>query len=116
MSVLAAVLACLGAGFMAIAALGVVLMPDVYQRLHCAAKSASLGVSLVLIGAALGSGDAGIIWRCVAAALFFLLTAPVGCHILARAAYRTRAPLAPGTLSDDWSRDAAATDAPGRDA
>jgi multicomponent Na+:H+ antiporter subunit G len=91
---------CGGVFFMAIAALGLLRMPDTYMRLHCSAKSATLGVGLVLLGAAVLSGSWPIAVRCMAAAVFFFVTGPIGCHILARAAYRAGSPLATGTLSD----------------
>jgi len=91
-----------GVFFMTIAAIGLVRMSDTYMRLHCSAKSATLGVVLVLLGAAALSGEWPVAIRCLAAAGFFLATAPIGCHILARAAYRAGAPLSPRTLSDAW--------------
>lgn len=84
----------LGAGFMLIAAIGVWRMPDTFRRLHCSTKSATLGVILMLVGAALALGTTGAWVRAVAAALFFLLTAPVGGHALGRAVWRRRRPAA----------------------
>lgn len=77
-----------GALLMLIAALGVVRMPDLFRRLHCSTKSATLGVLLMLAGAALHIGTPGAWIRALAASLFFLLTAPVGGHALGRAAWR----------------------------
>lgn len=90
--VLAAILAAIGSGFMLIAAIGVVVFQDTFARLHCAGKSATLGVACMLLAAALWSGDAGVALRCVLAAAFFLFTGPVGCHALARAVWRTQRP------------------------
>lgn len=78
----------LGAALMLIAALGVLRMSDVFRRLHCSTKSATLGVMLTLLGAALHLGTPGAWARAGAAALFFLLTAPIGGHALGRAAWR----------------------------
>ena len=93
---LAAALAVLGAFFMFTAALGVAIFTDVYARMHCAGKSATLGAALMLASAALWSGDPGIALRCVVSALFFLLTGPIACHTLARAVCRTDGRLPPG--------------------
>ncbi|MHC5068139.1 MAG: cation:proton antiporter, partial [Planctomycetota bacterium] len=38
------ILALLGAAFCLIAALGMARMPDLYTRLHCSTKAATLGV------------------------------------------------------------------------
>jgi multicomponent Na+:H+ antiporter subunit G len=81
-------LAALGVVFMVLSAVGVVLMRDTYARLHCAAKSATLGVALTLAAAGLASGDAGVLARCLLGAAFFLATGPIGGHVLARALFR----------------------------
>ncbi|MCA9560685.1 MAG: monovalent cation/H(+) antiporter subunit G [Myxococcales bacterium] len=82
------VLSLVGAAFMLVAALGVLRMPDVLQRLHCSTKAATLGVGLCLAGAAADSGDLGVWLRCVVATVFFLLTAPVAGHVVGRAVWQ----------------------------
>ena len=84
--IVAVVLAHIGAFFMLVAAIGLVRMPEVLMRLHCTAKSATLGVGFLLIAAALGTGTLPGWARALAAVAFFLVTAPVGAHILGRAA------------------------------
>jgi len=76
-----------GAGFCLIAAIGVVRFPDLYVRMHAATKAGTLGAGLVFIAVAVGSGELGTVIRAMAAVLFLLLTAPIGAHLLARAAY-----------------------------
>ncbi len=94
-----------GAFFMLVAAIGLLKLPDLYQRLHASSKAATLGVALILIGAALHSGNMGIVSRCLMAIAFFMATAPVGAHMITRAAYNHKEPLAKGTLSDEWDED-----------
>jgi len=94
-----------GAFFMLVAAIGILKLPDLYQRLHASSKAATLGVALLLLGAALHSGDMGVISRCFIAIVFFMLTAPVGAHLITRAAYKHQEPLAKETLSDEWAED-----------
>ena len=94
-----------GAFFLLVAAIGILKLPDLYQRLHASSKAATLGVALLLLGAALHSGAVGIISRCLMTVVFFILTAPVGAHLIARAAYHRGEPLADKTLSDDWAAD-----------
>lgn len=98
--VLAIVFAHVGAFFMLIAAIGVARMPDVILRLHCITKSATLGVGFLLLGACLSDGTIPGWARGLAAIGFFLLTAPVGAHVLARAAL-SRKPMAVHYLSED---------------
>lgn len=87
--ILSAISIVLGAAFMAIAALGTWRMPDIFTRLHCSAKAATLGASLTLIGAAAIAGDFSMIVRCIAVIGFLIITAPAGAHLIARAAYRS---------------------------
>ncbi|MCC6132849.1 MAG: monovalent cation/H(+) antiporter subunit G [Acidobacteria bacterium] len=82
--------AVIGAFFMLVAAIGVVRFKDTFARLHCAGKSATLGIAFMLLSAAIWSGDAWVAVRCLLAAVFFLLTGPIGCHAIARAVWRTR--------------------------
>ncbi len=94
-----------GAFFMLVAAIGILKLPDLYQRLHASSKAATLGVTLLLLGAALHSGDMGIISRCLMAIVLFMLTAPVGAHLITRVAYKHGEPLDKATLSDEWAED-----------
>ena len=67
------VVACLllsGAFFLLVAAIGVLKLPDLYQRLHASSKAATLGVALLLLGAALDSGSVGIVSRCLMTVVF----------------------------------------------
>lgn len=70
-----------------IAAIGILRFPDVYTRMHAASKAGTLGSGLMLVTIAVHSGEVEIASRALAGATFFLLTAPVAAHLLARAAY-----------------------------
>lgn len=97
----AAFLVLIGAGFGGIAALGVYRLPDFYTRMHAASKAGTLGSGLMLIAIALSAGDVGVATRAIAGIVFFLLTAPVAAHLLARAAYFTGVRPWDGTHIDD---------------
>jgi multicomponent Na+:H+ antiporter subunit G len=86
---------------MLVAAIGVVRMPDLLMRLHCSTKSSTLGVSCVMLGAALHVSDIAIWARALAAIAFVFATAPVAAHVLERAACVSGAPFWLGTLSDE---------------
>lgn len=97
---LSAFLMFLGAFLMFIAALGVARMPDLFTRMHSSTKSATLGVGLIMLGAAFHFGEIGMTMRAMAIIVFLFLTAPVAAHMLGRAAYFAGVPLWEGTLSD----------------
>ena len=77
----------LGSGCVLLAAVGVVRMPDVYTRLHASSKAATLGAIFVLVAAAAFFGGWSVGTKCVIAIVFLAITAPIGSHAIARAAY-----------------------------
>ena len=96
-----AILLLVGAAFMLLAAIGVVRMPDVLTRMQATSKAATLGVSCALAAVAVHFGELSVTTRAVAVILFTFLTAPVGAHMIGRAAYLRRAQLWRQTLHDD---------------
>ncbi|WP_296802823.1 monovalent cation/H(+) antiporter subunit G [Thiolapillus sp.] len=73
----------LGAAFMLLGALGLVRMPDVYNRIQAAAKSATLGAIALLLG--LAFLQPGWWAKLLLIGLFILFTNPVGSSTIARA-------------------------------
>ena len=70
------------------AAIGVVRFPDTLTRMHAATKPQTLGLLLVLAGAAIrlrGNVDVGMV---ILAGLFTLITAPVVGNRVGQLAYR----------------------------
>jgi len=90
-----------GAFFMLLAGLGVLRLPDLFMRLQAATKASTLGVGCLLLGAAIHFQDLGVTTRAVLVIAFFCLTAPVGAHVIARAAYAVGVPLWEGTITDE---------------
>ncbi|QKV18672.1 monovalent cation/H(+) antiporter subunit G [Oricola thermophila] len=76
-----------GAFFAFVAAVGLWRFPDIYSRMHAASKAGTLGSGLVLLALAVHAGDTATVTRALAGIVFFLLTAPISAHLLARAAY-----------------------------
>ena len=91
----------IGASFLFLAAVGVLRMPDLYTRMQAATKAGTLGVGFVLLAAAADFGELGVTITVTLAIAFFLLTAPVAAHMIARAAYLARVPLWSGTVRDE---------------
>ena len=98
---LSAVLLVVGGFFMLLAGLGVLRLPDLFMRLQAATKASTLGVGCLLLGVAVHFQDLGVTTRAVLIISFFFLTAPVGAHMIARAAYAVGVPLWEGTLIDE---------------
>jgi len=94
-AILADILLVIGAAFIAIGSLGLVRMPDVYNRLQAGTKSATLGALALLLGIGLHYPD----WwaKLLVIAGFMLFTNPVGSSTIARAARSSGVPF--------WSKD-----------
>ena len=99
---IAVLLILLGSIVSVISAIGLIRLPDVYTRSHAATKSATLSVLVCLIGAFIyfWSNDGFVSIRLVLGIIFVFLTAPVAGHLVCRAAYRSRVPLAEGSGED----------------
>jgi len=98
---LATIAVILGVVLCLLSAVGVVRMPDVYMRLQVASKASSLGIALLMLGVALHFGELSVTIRALLVLIFLFLTAPVSAHVIGRAAYIARTPLAVGTTPDD---------------
>ncbi|MEM9781158.1 MAG: monovalent cation/H(+) antiporter subunit G [Pseudomonadota bacterium] len=98
--VIAALLMIAGGVFCFSAALGLVRFPDVFMRMHAATKAGTLGILLLALGQIAVAGDLSIGLRAGLIAVFIIATAPIGAHLMGRAAYRTGAPLWHRTTSD----------------
>jgi multicomponent Na+:H+ antiporter subunit G len=67
--------------------IGLVRLPDVYNRLQAATKCVTLGTCLILFGAAVLSRSVPGGVLAMLCALFVLLASPVAAHALARASH-----------------------------
>ncbi len=100
-TVLASVLLLTGVGLSVVAGLGLQRFPDVFARMHAATKPATLGLVLVLSGTAFRLEDPGDMAKLGLVVALQFLTAPVGAHMVGRAAYRTGAELDAATGVDE---------------
>jgi len=87
MNLLGDIFLLIGAAVIAIGSLGLIRMPDVYNRLQAGTKAATLGTIAVLIGIGFHHPD----WwaKLLVVAGFVLFTNPVGSSTIARAALKT---------------------------
>ena len=85
-----------------VAVAGVLRMPDIFTRMHAATKVGTVGVSSITIGLMIHFGSITVISRGILVIAFFLLTAPVAAHMIARAAYRSGVSLWILTRIDEW--------------
>ncbi|KIT16475.1 monovalent cation/H(+) antiporter subunit G [Jannaschia aquimarina] len=90
----------LGGFFAFIAGLGVLRLPDVLIRMHASTKAGTLASGLVMLAVAVVFSDPPTIALAVLIVVFLLLTAPVGAHMIGRAAFRSGVKLWDSTVVD----------------
>lgn len=90
-----------GALFSLIAAIGVVRLPDLYSRMHAASKAGTVGSGLLLLAVGIHSQDMSILARALAGFVFFVLTAPIAAHLLARASHKAGHHLTEPSIRDE---------------
>ena len=90
--ILLSVLILVGAGFTLVGSLGLIRLRDFYSRLHAPTKATTLGVGSLLIASAIffSVHDDGLSLHEVLVTLFLFITAPVGAHLMAKAALHVR--------------------------
>jgi multicomponent Na+:H+ antiporter subunit G len=103
----------IGLAFDLFGCIGLVRLPDVYNRAQAATKCVTLGTCMILVGTA-GLGLLGVPggagranWpmgvKALICAAFVLLTSPVGAHAICRGAYLSGVPLWSGSVEDQFA-------------
>lgn len=77
-----------GLFFLSVGCFGLIRMPDLFCRMHAAAKSTTLGLGFILIASFVHLGFSAVGLKAILAIVFSFLTAPVGAHLISRAAYQ----------------------------
>ena len=94
-----------GLAFDIFGCLGLVRLPDVYNRLQASTKCVTLGTCSILFGAFLVAGFTATGMKALLAIVFLMLTAPVAAHAIARGAHRSGVKLAEGSIADAYAED-----------
>lgn len=87
--IIAYILLGIGAACALIGAMGIVRLPDVYNRIHAQTVVVVGGVIVMLLGASVLEGLSAYTLKALIIALFLFLTNPVGSHAIARAAHKS---------------------------
>lgn len=103
--ILGMVFIAIGLAFDLFGCVGLVRLPDVYNRLQAATKCVTLGTCSIMFGVFLTVGLTAAGLKALLCILFIMLTAPVSAHALARAAHRSGVKLCPGSVVDRYEED-----------
>ena len=94
-----------GFAFDVFGALGLVRLPDVYNRLQAATKCVTLGTCSILFGTFLVVGFTAAGFKAILCMFFLLLTSPVAAHAIARGAHRSGTKLWEESVCDKYKED-----------
>ncbi|MDX2507113.1 MAG: monovalent cation/H(+) antiporter subunit G [Gammaproteobacteria bacterium] len=94
-----------GAAFLLFGGLGLVRMPDLYNRIQAGTKTTTLGTLMTLAGVAFLHPEWGL--KLFLIGVFLLFTNPLSSQILSRAAHRSGVEKCPETTVDRLAEDLA---------
>src|SRR4030042_6245464 len=94
------ILLTVGLAFDLFGCIGLVRLPDVYNRLQAATKCVTLGTCSILFGTFLVVGFTSPGIKSLLCIIFLVLTSPVSAHAIARSAHRSGIKLWDGSVVD----------------
>ena len=106
MVMLGNILIFIGSLFLALGGLGLIRMPDVYNRLQTGTKATTLGAMSVILGSAFLAP--AMMTKAVLLIIFIAMANPISSSTIGRSAYKGGVPLAPRSVRDDWKKEEAA--------
>jgi multicomponent Na+:H+ antiporter subunit G len=93
-----------GLVFVFLGMLGLLRLPDVYNRLHTTTKIGTIGVFGVMLSLLIKVGLSPMGVKAITVGLFLLLTAPIAAHMIGRAAHRHGVELCEGSMIDEYGK------------
>ncbi|SFC55862.1 multicomponent Na+:H+ antiporter subunit G [Halobiforma haloterrestris] len=81
-----------GVFFLTVGTIGLLRLPNVYNRMHATSKPTTLGTAAIFLAAFVQFGPGGEGLTALVGAVFLFLTVPTGAHMIARAAERIGVP------------------------
>jgi multicomponent Na+:H+ antiporter subunit G len=94
-----------GLAFDLVGCLGLVRLPDVYNRLQASTKCVTLGTCSILFGTFLIVGFTAAGLKALMCMIFLALTSPVAAHAVARGAHRAGVKLWKKSVIDKYADD-----------
>ena len=91
-AVLVTALIAVGAFFLTVGTVGLLRLPDVYNRLHATSKATTLGAASIFLAGFVFFGPGGEGLVSLVGIGFLFLTAPTGGHLISRAAQKMGIP------------------------
>jgi len=105
MEIFGAIVTLAGSILLFLGALGILRMPDVYNRMQAGTKATTLGSILFLAGISIGHYECGCFGKMIIIILFIIFTNPISSNTLARAAHFAGVKLTERSVKDDLKDD-----------
>ena len=86
------ILVIIGCFFLAVGTLGLLRLPNVYNRMHATSKPTTLGTAAIFLAGFVQFGPGGAGLTSLVGIVFLFLTVPTGAHMIARAAQEIGVP------------------------
>ena len=96
MEIAGQILVLIGSIFLFLGSLGIIRMPDVFNRLQAGTKATTLGALSLIIG--VGLMNTAFLWKAIVLVIFVVLTNPISSSTIARASYKMKVPMYKGTV------------------
>lgn len=101
--IIGAFITLIGSIFILLGSIGLVRMPDFYNRIQAGTKASTLGTMLSLLGIGLINLEWG--GKIIILILFVFMTNPISSHVIARAAHCIKVSLTQKTVVDKLDKD-----------
>ncbi|ELZ03480.1 monovalent cation/H(+) antiporter subunit G [Natrialba asiatica] len=94
-----------GVFFLTVGTIGLLRLPNVYNRMHATSKPTTLGTAAIFLAGfvSFGPGNEGL--TSLIGIAFLFLTVPTGAHMIARSAHRSGVPFEDSVVWPDKSTD-----------
>jgi len=96
------ILICIGILFNLFGCIGLIRLPDVYNRLQSATKCVTLGACSILLGVLFHFGFSGTGIKALIAIPLIFFSATVAAHALVKGAYKSGIKLGEKSVKDDY--------------
>jgi len=103
-NIITALLFWIGAFFMFVSALGLVRFPDLFTRMHAAAKTGTLGIVCLVIGVAFHFQRLEITFIAFLIVTFFFITVPIASQLIGRAGYHIGVKIWDRTVCNEYAQ------------
>lgn len=105
-AVVVTALVVVGSFFLLVGTVGLLRLPNVFNRMHATSKAATLGAASILLAATVYFGPQGAGLTSLVGIVFLFFTAPTGAHVISRAARKMGVPFLedvswPGAVESD---------------